>query len=310
MADLPDYYTQTAISEAEAASFKGGLDANKSDTPVSRDIYYATDSKILRVCVVDGTWININALYLLLAGGTMTGAIAMGANKITGLADPAAAQDAATRAYVLAQKALCLLLTGGTMSGNIAMGTKKVTNLGAPTVAGDALRKGTRVTVSELPAMTDERIWKGTGVDVEEVDLPTEGVGLESTVARFQANAATGDFAVSPEHINNNNTALDARADTIDQYAEVDFGIVVSIRRYRQYGHAAATGDGVWKIQYYNLATHAWADWATGIALRATADWSDLVTVSEVLTDKIRLVCTTVDTGIVDSAIGELEVIY
>lgn len=94
MADLPDYYTQAQISEAEAAKFKGGLDDNKSDTPVSRDIYYATDSKILRVCVVDGTWININALYLLLAGGTMTGAIAMGGNKVTGLGAPAAAGDA------------------------------------------------------------------------------------------------------------------------------------------------------------------------------------------------------------------------
>jgi len=34
-----------------------------------------------------------------LAGGTMTGAIAMGTNKITGMGDPTAAQDAATKAY-------------------------------------------------------------------------------------------------------------------------------------------------------------------------------------------------------------------
>ncbi|MBA7569578.1 hypothetical protein ES708_11319 [subsurface metagenome] len=94
MADLPDYYTQAQISEAEAAKFKGGLDDNKSDTPVSRDIYYATDSKILRICVVDGTWININALYLLLAGGTMSGNIIMGGNKLTGLGAPAAQDDA------------------------------------------------------------------------------------------------------------------------------------------------------------------------------------------------------------------------
>jgi hypothetical protein len=37
---------------------------------------------------------------LALAGGTMTGAIAMGTNKITGLGDPTSAQDAATKAYV------------------------------------------------------------------------------------------------------------------------------------------------------------------------------------------------------------------
>jgi len=39
------------------------------------------------------------ASYLALAGGTMAGAIVMGTNKITGMGDPTAAQDAATKAY-------------------------------------------------------------------------------------------------------------------------------------------------------------------------------------------------------------------
>lgn len=40
---------------------------------------------------------------LALAGGTMSGAIAMGTNKITDMGDPTAAQDAATKAYVDSQ---------------------------------------------------------------------------------------------------------------------------------------------------------------------------------------------------------------
>jgi hypothetical protein len=40
------------------------------------------------------------ALKLNLTGGSMTGVIAMGANKITGLADPTVAQDAATKSYI------------------------------------------------------------------------------------------------------------------------------------------------------------------------------------------------------------------
>ncbi len=40
------------------------------------------------------------ALYLPLAGGTMSGAINMGSNKINDLADPTSAQDAATKNYV------------------------------------------------------------------------------------------------------------------------------------------------------------------------------------------------------------------
>ncbi len=43
---------------------------------------------------------NSIAERLALSGGTMTGAIAMGTNRITGLGDPTAAQDAATRNYV------------------------------------------------------------------------------------------------------------------------------------------------------------------------------------------------------------------
>jgi len=53
-----------------------------------------------------------------------------------------------------------------------------VDNIGVPVDAGDALRKGTRVTVSELPAMTDEKIWKGSGGNVEEVDMPAAGATL------------------------------------------------------------------------------------------------------------------------------------
>lgn len=141
MADLPDYYTLTQISEAEAASFKGGLLANRSLTPVSRQCYLATDTSQLFYCVVDGTWVDITHACLLLAGGTMTGAIAMGTNSITGLPHPTGTGHATRKSYVDGLHALCLLLTGGTMSGNIAMGGNKVTGLGAPAAAGDAARK-------------------------------------------------------------------------------------------------------------------------------------------------------------------------
>jgi trimeric autotransporter adhesin len=71
----------------------------------------------------------------------MTGAIAMGTSKITGLGDPTSAQDAATKTYVDTADALKLNLTGGTMSGAIAMGTNKITGLGDPTLAQDAATK-------------------------------------------------------------------------------------------------------------------------------------------------------------------------
>ena len=91
---------------------------------------------------------NINALnsgkadstalssYLALAGGTMTGAIAMGGSKITGLA--AGSQNGDAVRYE--QLASYLPTAGGTMSGAIAMGGKKITGLAAGDSNGDALR--------------------------------------------------------------------------------------------------------------------------------------------------------------------------
>ena len=115
-------------------------------------------------------------LKLNLAGGTMSGVIAMGSNKITGVGTPTASTDAATKDYVdtsvaglidsapgaldtlnelsaalgddpnfsttiTNQIATKLPLSGGTMSGSIAMGTNKVTGLGTPTDGADATSK-------------------------------------------------------------------------------------------------------------------------------------------------------------------------
>jgi hypothetical protein len=55
----------------------------------------SSDSILSALQKIDGN----DALKLPLAGGTMSGAIAMGANKITGLLDPTNPQDAVTKAY-------------------------------------------------------------------------------------------------------------------------------------------------------------------------------------------------------------------
>ena len=80
---------------------------------------------------------NSLAGKLSLSGGTMTGAIAMGSSKITGLGTPTATGDAATKDYADTK----LALSGGTMTGAIAMGTNKITGLGDPTSAQDAATK-------------------------------------------------------------------------------------------------------------------------------------------------------------------------
>jgi hypothetical protein len=71
----------------------------------------------------------------------MSGAIAMGTSKITGMGDPTSNQDAATKVYTDTQRDTRLALSGGTMSGAIAMGTNKITGAGDPTSAQDVATK-------------------------------------------------------------------------------------------------------------------------------------------------------------------------
>ena len=131
----------------------------------------------------------------------------------------------------------------------------------------------------------------------------------EGTVAGFQANAATGTVQ-TPANINDNDTGTYILGDAVDEYAEVDFGKVVELTQWRQFGNTNNNGDGSWKIQYYNLSTRTWTDWVTGIATRTTADWSTFCVETAIVTDKIRLVCTAVDSGASDSLMMELEVKY
>ena len=75
------------------------------------------------------------------AGGTMTGAIAMSNNKVTGLATPTAGTDVTHKTYVDAGDALQVLKAGDTMSGALAMGTNKITGVGNPTANQDVATK-------------------------------------------------------------------------------------------------------------------------------------------------------------------------
>jgi hypothetical protein len=81
---------------------------------------------------------NSIATKLPLAGGTMSGAIDMGTAKITGLGDPTANQDAATKKYTTDT---FLPLAGGTLTGAIDMGSQKITTTYTPTNNPDITTK-------------------------------------------------------------------------------------------------------------------------------------------------------------------------
>ena len=101
------------------------------EKPAGRVVYNSTTSKLQ---VSNGsTFADVDAAALLKAGGTMAGNIAMGNNKVTGLAAASSNGDA-----VRYEQAL--LLAGGTMAGNINANGNKVTGLAAASTNGDAVR--------------------------------------------------------------------------------------------------------------------------------------------------------------------------
>ena len=122
-------YVDTSIS-ALLDSAPGALDTlNELAAALGDDPNFAT------------TVTNEIATKVSKAGDTMSGALAMGGNKVTNLGAPTSDNDAATKTYVDTADALKLSLTGGTMSGVIAMGTNKITGVGDPTANQDAATK-------------------------------------------------------------------------------------------------------------------------------------------------------------------------
>ena len=70
--------------------------------------------------------------FLSKTGGTMTGNISMGNNRITTTVNPVSDKDLARKKYVDDQDSRKLSLTGGTMSGNISMGNHKIITTSDP----------------------------------------------------------------------------------------------------------------------------------------------------------------------------------
>ncbi len=75
------------------------------------------------------------------AGGTMSGAIDMGSQKITTTYAPTNTPDLTNKSYVDTQDALKLSLSGGTMSGAIAMGNNTVSGVPNPTASDHVSNK-------------------------------------------------------------------------------------------------------------------------------------------------------------------------
>ena len=135
----------TPTASTDAAT-KGYVDAQVSavldSAPAALDTLNELAAAINDDANFAGTVTTALATKLPLAGGTMTGNIAMGANKVTSSTTPTAADDLTRKGYVDTQDALKVAKAGDTMTGNLSMGANKVTSTATPTAADDLTRKG------------------------------------------------------------------------------------------------------------------------------------------------------------------------
>lgn len=78
---------------------------------------------------------------LNLSGGTMTGDIVMGSNKVTSTATPTTDDTLTRKGYVDTQDNLRVLKSGDTMTGSLIMGAFKVTSSATPVIGDDYTNK-------------------------------------------------------------------------------------------------------------------------------------------------------------------------
>jgi hypothetical protein len=172
-------------------------DVNKSfiltATPAStlgnwQELLTPTDS----VISVDGQTgaVNLSTTYatvanaankLPLAGGTMSGAIAMGANKITGLADPTNLQDAVTINYLNSTVLAPSNLTG------------PITSIGAATSVASQTGTGSTFVMNTSPTLVTPVLGVATATSINGTSIPSSKTLVATDSTTYVVPSQTGN---------------------------------------------------------------------------------------------------------------------
>jgi hypothetical protein len=118
---------------------------------------------------------------LPLAGGTMTGAIAMGTNKITGAGDPTLAQDVATKNYVDTASIAPSNLTG------------PITSVGPATSVAAQTGTGSTFVMQASPTLTTPNIGVATATSVNGTTIPISKTLVATDSTTYVVPSQTGN---------------------------------------------------------------------------------------------------------------------
>jgi hypothetical protein len=142
-------YVQTEITDLIAAA-PGALDTlNELATALGNDAAFST------------TVTNSLATKLPLAGGTMSGAIAMGTNKITGMGTPTVSTDAATKGYVDGVTVAPSNLTG------------PITSVGSATSVAAQTGTGSTFVMNTSPTLVTPVLGVATATSINGTTIPS-----------------------------------------------------------------------------------------------------------------------------------------
>jgi len=124
---------------------------------------------------------NSLATKLSLSGGTMTGAIAMGTSKITGLGTPTASTDAATKAYVDSAAIAPSNLTG------------PITSVGSATAIAAQTGTGTTFVMQASPTLTTPVLGVATATSINGTSIPSSKTLVATDSTQYVVPSQTGN---------------------------------------------------------------------------------------------------------------------
>lgn len=183
--------TTVQVATAPAASLRVEV---RRITPLANVLVDYTDGSTLVAADLDTTALqNLyieqeldDALKQTVNVDPTTGLLTAGSVRITNVANPISAQDAATKSYVDTADALKVSKAGDSMTGALAMGTNKITGLGTPTISTDAATKNYVDTFAALTA------------NITDLNVTTAKLAADAVT-----NAKLADDAVQVENILN-----------------------------------------------------------------------------------------------------------
>ena len=162
-------YVQTELTDLIGGA-PGALDTlNELAAALANDASYST------------TITTALATKLPLAGGTMTGAIAMGTNKVTGLGTPTTSTDAATKGYVDTVTVAPSNLTG------------PITSVGAATSVAAQTGTGSTFVMNTSPTLVTPDLGVATATSINGTTIPSSKTLVATDSTAFVVPSQTGN---------------------------------------------------------------------------------------------------------------------